>query len=83
MSGIVVDLFRDHGANHTDIIRHGSDMRKQIGNFDACFPVFLEARERTTSDEFVTLWLSELLAFGKGFRKRIAVDAIELRFRFC
>ncbi len=81
MRRVVIDLLGDHGADHTDIVRDGTGVGEKVGDLDARLAVFLKAGEGAACDEFVALELGELLPFRKRFRKRLAVELVQLRLR--
>ncbi len=77
----MVDLLGTHRFDHADVVGDRSDVGQEVGDLHAAFAVAFEVRERATCFENGVLELGELLAFGEGFGKGFAVDAVEFRFR--
>lgn len=80
VSGVVVDLFGIHGANHGDVVGDTSDVWKPVGDLHAAFSISGEWEGGAFDFELGALELGDLLSRGEGLGHRFAVTFFQGRF---
>ncbi len=76
----MIDRIGGHGANKTDVVHHGANLRKQLADLGAGLAKLFELSLWSETLERLALQLSQLLPLGHAFRHRLAVAFAKLWF---
>src|SRR5262249_45371357 len=73
MRRVVVNGFPSHGPDDANVVRHGTDLRKDLADFLTVGATFLEGMLRREAVELLTLKLRNRLPLRKRVGHRLAV----------
>ncbi len=79
VSRIVIDLFRDHGADHSNVVSESGSVGQVVTDVLSALAVALELTLVTEDFEFFSLELSDGLPFGERLGHCFPVECVELR----
>ncbi|MFM1944912.1 MAG: hypothetical protein RI897_3894 [Verrucomicrobiota bacterium] len=80
VGGVMVDLFRDHGADDADVVGHFGVIGEEVGDFLSIFAVAVEGGHGALGFERLALELGDGLAGGEGGGEGLSVELGEFGF---